>query len=378
MEPFDVAIVGAGIVGSACARELAREGLRVAIIDPAPAAGTTSAGMGHIVVMEDSPAQLALSGVSRQLWQAEPLPVEAEYVERGTIWVAADDAELAEAQVKHDTFRSAGMAARMLTPDELRTLEPNLRAGLAGGLLVPGDAVCSPPAAAACFLAEAERLGATLSRQHVTAAANGMVTFADGGCLQAAKIILATGVECALLPALPLRKRKGHLVITASYPGFAQHQLVELGYLKSAHEATADSVAFNLQPRKSGQLVIGSSRQFDVEDPAPEPAILEAMLARATLYMPALAGLTQLRSWTGFRAATPDKLPLIGPASGLSADPSLWLAAGFEGLGFTSSLGAARLLAEQLLGRTSSIDPTPYLASRFTPRLSARAHQEPA
>ena len=80
-------------------------------------------------------------------------------------------------------------------------------------------------------------------------------------------IVNATGSWSPVLtPGLEVKKRKGHLVITDRYPNFLRHQLVELGYLKSAHSLTADSVAFNIQPRKTGQLLIGSSRQFDVDD----------------------------------------------------------------------------------------------------------------
>ena len=71
-----------------------------------------------------------------------------------------------------------------------------------------------------------------------------------------------------LTPGLAIRPRKGHLVITDRHPGFVTHQLLELGYLKSAHGSDAASVAFNVQPRATGQLLIGSSRQYDVEDPA--------------------------------------------------------------------------------------------------------------
>ena len=70
METFDVAIVGAGIVGAACAAALSREGLSVAIIDKnGPATGATAAGMGHIVVMDDSDAQFALTKYSQDLWK---------------------------------------------------------------------------------------------------------------------------------------------------------------------------------------------------------------------------------------------------------------------------------------------------------------------
>ena len=97
------------------------------------------------------------------------------------------------------------------------------------------------------------------------------------------------------------------------------------------------------------------------------------MLERATSYMPELARISGLRVWTGFRAATPDKLPLIGPAQGLSDDRTLWLAAGFEGLGITNALGAARLLTDQMLGRESDIDAAPYLPQRLTREADAHA-----
>ena len=97
------------------------------------------------------------------------------------------------------------------------------------------------------------------------------------------------------------------------------------------------------------------------------------MLERAHSYMPELARISGLRVWTGFRAATPDKLPLIGPAEGLSNDRTLWLAAGFEGLGITNAPAAARLLADQMLGRASEIDPAPYLPQRMTTQAALHA-----
>ena len=130
MERFDVLIVGAGIVGSAAARECALAGLSVGVIEGhLPAAGATAAGMGHIVAMDDSRAQLALTVYSRSLWLAEStkLPAAVEYRSRGTIWIAADDEEMAEVQAKNKTYSQIGVTSQVLDSDELRSLEPNLR-----------------------------------------------------------------------------------------------------------------------------------------------------------------------------------------------------------------------------------------------------------
>ncbi len=375
MRSYDVLIVGAGIVGCACALECTQAGLRVGIVEGnIPAGGATAAGMGHVVVMDDSPAQLNLTRYSRSLWQelVPKLPDAVEYETCGTLWVAADAEEMAEVHAKHATYAAAGVVAEILNGSEVATEEPNLRSGLAGGLLVPGDGVIYPPAATDWLLERALALGATIMKgSAAVSATKGEVRLADGTLLHSDCIVLATGADCTLLPALPIKKRKGHLLITDRYPGFLHHQLVELGYLKSAHKLEGDSVAFNVQPRRTGQLLIGSSRQYGTEDPKAEPRILRQMLERAQSYMPGLARISGLRVWTGFRAAAPDKLPLIGPSHGLSDDPTLWLAVGFEGLGITNAPAAGRLLADQILGRASEIDIAPYLPQRMTIRTAA-------
>jgi glycine/D-amino acid oxidase-like deaminating enzyme len=92
------------------------------------------------------------------------------------------------------------------------------------------------------------------------------------------------------------------------------------------------------------------------------------MLQRAQEFMPGLARMSSIRVWTGFRAATPDKLPFIGP---WPEDPSVYLATGHEGLGITTSLATARLLVNQLTGAGSPISIAPYLPSRA---ISEHAH----
>ncbi len=107
---YDVVIVGSGIVGAACADGFARRGMKVAVVDrEMVGGGATAAGMGHIVVMDDSEAQFALTRYSQRLWQAlrPELPDDVEYERCGTIWVAADEEEMAEVRRKHDTTRSA-------------------------------------------------------------------------------------------------------------------------------------------------------------------------------------------------------------------------------------------------------------------------------
>jgi D-hydroxyproline dehydrogenase subunit beta len=366
---YDALVLGAGIVGAACALELASAGLHVAVVErDAVGSGATAAGMGHIVVMDDSEAQFALTSYSQSLWNAlsSELPSPVEYQRTGTIWVAADAEEMAEVERKFKYYSARGVPVEVLDPQALAEAEPNLRQPLAGGLRVIPDAVLYPPCAAAYLLEKAKQRSAGVDLilgKSVVKIGDGRIVLRDGTILSSPIIVNATGSWAPeLTPGIAVKKRKGHLIITDRYSDFVRHQLVELGYLKSAHSSAADSVAFNVQPRRTGQLLIGSSRQFDAEDSGIDHDIVTLMIERAALYMPGIAHLSALRVWSGFRAATPDKLPLIGPTE----DPSIFLATGHEGLGITTSLATARLLADHLLGRTSAISLEPYLPQRMT------------
>ena len=362
---YDVVIIGAGIVGAACAAECAREGLSVAIVEAGIiGGGATAAGMGHLVVMDDSEAQFALTRYSQQLWDeaSAELPREVEHDSCGTIWVAVDDEEMAEVRRKEKFYAERGVKTEILDAHSLAEAEPNLRPGLVGGLRVPGDSVIYPPCAAQFFVDQARAKGAALFLgAAVEKIETGGVRLRDGGSISAGLVVNSAGSSSpALTHGLEVKKRKGHLVITDRYPNFVRHQLVELGYLKSAHSLTSESVAFNIQPRKTGQLLIGSSRQFGVDDSHVENAIVTRMLERAVEYLPGLGKLSSLRTWTGFRAATTDKLPLIGPHT-----ERLYLATGHEGLGITTSLATAKLLVDQIMNRDSAIPVTPYLPARM-------------
>lgn len=371
-ERTDVIIIGAGIVGAACARELALAGKKVLVLDAGFAGGgTTAAGMGHLVVMDDSPEQLALTALSLELWRdvAPSLPTNVEYDACGTIWVAEDAEQMDAVLAKQHVYSEYGIASDVLSPRMLATLEPHLRAGLAGGLRVPGDGVIYPPSAARWLLDQARSKGAVLREDCPVQEIMDRSVRCGNEVLEADVIINAAGAQAALLtPELPIVPRKGHLAITDRAPGFVRHQLVELGYLTSAHVMTNESVAFNVQPRSTSQVLIGSSRELVGWDASTNRRVLRQMLDRARAFMPALAGLSVIRTWTGFRPASIDKLPLIGR---WDATAGLWIAAGHEGLGITSALGTARVLTDLVLGRPMTIDAAPFSPMRLARSVTA-------
>lgn len=368
----DAVVIGAGIVGAAVADALAANGMRVLVIDAAaPGSGTTSAGMGHVVVMDDSPPQLALTLHSRGLLDeiAAELPAACELDRCGTLWIAADDEQLEQAKAKAARYDAVGIVATVIDGDALARAEPQLRAGLAGAVHVPGDSVISPHFVCEFLLERAVRRGARVLPDTPVLRIEPHAAITADGRHDADVIVNAAGIAAPrLTPGLPVMPRKGHLVMMDGQPGFCRHQLVELGYMQSAHVLADASVAFNVQPRRSGRIVVGSSRELAGHDVTINPEIRDRMLARAGEFMPRIAGLVAIRTWTGLRPATADKLPLIGPWDGM---PGLWIAAGHEGLGTTMALGTASMLVDLIHGRTPSVDPAPFSPDRVEAAFSA-------
>lgn len=358
---YDLVVVGAGIVGAACADAASAQGMHVLVVEPGVVGGgVTAASMGHLVAVDGLAAELALAAYSQTLWAALTNLPGAEYSRCGTLWVASNGDDLARIPAKRARLAQVGIAAEALDAVQLHELEPALAPGLAGGLLVADEAVVYPPAVARELVARACRRGATLRRAHAMAVGDHAVTLDDGSRV-AGEVLVATGCALsALLPELPLRPRKGHLVITERYPGTVRHQLVQMHYTDSAH-GEADSVAFNVQPRPTGQILVGSSREYGNSDTGVSWSMVQRMLRCAFDFLPGLRQLDALRIWTGLRPATSDGLPYIGRVPGRRG---VWVAAGHEGLGVCTAPGTARLLVDQMLGRQPAIDAQPFDPAR--------------
>ena len=370
-ESADVLVVGAGMVGAACAREFSRVGAKVAVLErQQPGGGVSAAGMGHLLILDDSPAQLELTRFSRNVWLEEEWPAEVEFDRCGTLWLAARPEEWEAAVAKKATLESWSIRAELLDEKALYGAEPHLASGFLGALRILDDAVVYPAAAVHALLAEARDLGAKIRcNVDVREVFDGGLCCADGTRWVGEHVVVCAGLE-SLRMAAPdhsewIYAKKGHLAITDRFSRVCRHELIELDYLASAHGSDARSVASNLLPRQTGQILIGSSRQHEVETGEVEADLLGAMLERACRLYPPLETVPIVRCWTGLRPCTRDHLPILDRLPGRER---CWVAAGHEGHGITTSLGSGKLMAALVAGDRPPIDPRPFRFDRLSTR----------
>jgi glycine/D-amino acid oxidase-like deaminating enzyme len=374
----DVAVVGAGIAGCAVARELAVRGVRVALVDRAGVSeGTTGRGEGNVLASDkDAGPELELTrhglDVYREL-QAR-LGEEARIRRKGALIVHPDAGTWAAEPARLERLRAAGVIGELLDADALRAEEPALDGPVFGASWFPEDLQCDPARIAWALVREAVaagaevRLGCAVSR---IAVEDGRVTGLDtaAGFVAAGAVVLAAGPWSAGLASgaglpLPLEPRKGQLVrLRGPRPDLIRHKVVDGSYLGSVMSGAAGlQVSTVVETTWEGDVLVGSSRERRGFDLAVDPAVSEAMVARAGRLFGVLGGLEVADAWSGLRPWLPDHLPAIGPSAAVEG---LWLATGHEGAGVALGPVTGVVLAQVYCGEQPLIDLAPFHPDRF-------------
>ncbi|MFK4145034.1 NAD(P)/FAD-dependent oxidoreductase [Streptomyces sp. NPDC004065] len=373
----DVVVVGAGVVGAACALYASRAGLDVVVVDRGPVAGgTTGAGEGNLLVSDKEPGpELGLARLSLRLWRelARELGPAIEYEAKGGLVVAATAEQLAGLERFAAAQRAAGVDAVPVPADRLTDLEPYLAPGLAGGVRYPQDAQVMPALAAAHLLRAAPaRLLTGRTVTEVLRGPDGAVcgVRTDRDELRAAAVVNAAGTwggELAALAGvhLPVLPRRGFVLVTEPCPPRVRHKVYAADYVA---DVAADSAALRTSPvvegTPAGPLLIGASRERVGFDRSLSLPAVRALAAGAVRLFPFLAGVRALRTYAGFRPYLPDHLPAVGPDPRL---PGLHHACGHEGAGIGLATGTGHLIAQVLTGKRPDLDLGPFRPDRFAP-----------
>jgi D-hydroxyproline dehydrogenase subunit beta len=364
-----VAVVGAGIVGAATARALARRGAEVELIDAGEVSGgTTGLGEGNVLCADkDAGPELDLAVLGRAAYDE----IEAAYGERagirrkGALITHRTEAGLAAEPVRIERLRAAGVECELLEPGQARALEPAL-GELLGATWVPGDLQCDPRAIARAMAEESGITARTRTRVD------------DLAELRADEVVLAAGPWSAELARtaglhLPLEPRKGQLVRLSGRLDI-RHKVVDGGYLAAVAAAEADlQISTVIETTLDGHVLVGSSRERKGFDTSVDPAVTARLLEEAARLMPAVRSLEMSAAWAGLRPWLPDGLPAIGRSR-----TGIWVATGHEGAGVGLGPITGELIAAAISGESLPLDLGPFDPDRLAPKERATAPHPPA
>ena len=382
----DVVIIGGGIIGTACADALSGEGMQVVVLERLGlAAGASSAcqsGVGFGVSMDDYTLRLHLAAVAAyQNFTADG--TEVDYRHHGAIVVGEPEQETA-LKAGLQRLREMAVNCEWLDQAALREAEPALSPEIKGAALIAGMGQVSPMRVVNEMARRASERGAQIcTNTELTGIelTDGKVTAAltSAGRIATETILVAAGAWSSRIGQLiglrvPVWPLKGHVLVTEPVPGKLRHFVSETGYEATVQAMQAveigeegpkpvlPQVAAVLQNLPSGQILVGSSREFAGFDREVNRERLGQIAKRAGRLVPDLRRLRIIRTYAGLRPWTPDGLPLIGRTR---QTDGIVFATGHGGDGNTLALITARLVAQLLTGQPTTIDTEPLSPDRF-------------
>lgn len=378
-----VVVIGAGIIGAACARTLALRGYSVTVVERGASVSATSAsGEGNLLVSDKLPGpELELARYATRLWPdtvcalrdelGDDFP-SIEYEPKGGLVVATGEREAVALESFANTQREHGVRAESLSASEARSLEPGLAGDISSAVYYPEDAQVQPVIAGEALLASARAAGA---RVMLGANVTGPL-FEDGrlvgvattkGELRADAVVVAAGpwsgeVSRMLGGGVPVEPRKGFILVTSRMGPCIFHKVYDADYVGAVEsDDGALQTSTVVESTASGTVLIGSSRERVGFDRDLDVAVVEELASKAVRLFPFLTHASLMRVYCGFRPFVPDHLPLIGE------DPhvkGLWYATGHEGAGIGLAPATAEMLASLLGANAHELDIAPFSPSR--------------
>lgn len=420
----DIVVIGGGIVGVAAALWLARRRLRVVLVEKDRIAGQQSGrNWGFVRTQYRDPAELPLAAEALGLWSdlARELGTEAIGWRRtGCLFLAEDEAERARFRRWQADCREVAPDARVLSPEAVRRLMPELRRPGAGALHTPSDGQAEPALATAALARAAEGAGAiilegcgavAIERQGGRATA----VRTEGGTIACDGVVCAAGAASHRFLAplglmLPQQTVRSTVSLTTPLPAIAGPCFCGFGLglrqradgsciiaadSRSDVDLTLDSLraarfflpelvrmrrSFALRLGRAfvddltSRLTAGTDRRM-VEprrpDIPPNEALAAESLSRLQELFPAAAGARIARSWAGRIDVLPDALPVIDAPAEV---PGLVVATGFSGHGFGLGPAAGRHAAALAAGEAPGAAIRPFRLDRFARGTHGRPH----
>jgi len=373
---YDVLIVGAGIIGSAIAYFLSKEKIKVGVIEKGNIGeGTSNACDGYLFLQSKKPGislKLALESIHILEKLQHEFKRDIEYEQKGGLVIINSEIEKKVLSQKVKEHQAFGLEVQMLDTKETLKIEPFLSKEILGSTYCKLDGSINPIALTLAFAETAIKNGIDFypsteienfiyENNHIIG-----ITSTKKEQFFADKIVLATGIYSNKLLSkiniqLSLKPRRGQVIVSEPIAPLLNHALLSGRYIaaKLYPEMLQDlndplnkmGIAFGIEQTKSGNLLIGTSREFVGENKEITFQGIKYILKLATSIIPSLIDINIIRTFSGLRPYTIDGLPII---SKLDPFDNLFIATGHEGDGITLSAITGKLVKQMVLGEQLS------------------------
>ena len=375
----DVVIIGAGVIGSAIAYQLTRAGFKVVLVDKGePADETSGACDGLVFCQSKKPGiHLQMAIESKKIFDGlvGQLPFDMEYENTGGMVTIESEAEYLAMEQYVEQQRAGGLDVTLLDAKTAHEMEPALADSVVGAAYSPMDGQINPLTLNLGLAFGAKQLGATLlMREPVTA------VLCDGGKVKGVKtdkrtisaplVVNAAGIyapEIAQMVGLhlPIKPRRGQLLITAPVPKMISTCMISASYIAAKFDpslAAEAARAVSLEQTVTGSLLLGSTREFVGYDRNTTAEGIARIAENASRVLPGLKKIQIVRAMAGLRPYTPDGLPILGFVDQVEG---FVMAAGHEGDGIALCAITGALITQLINENKTAIPLDQFAVSRF-------------
>jgi sarcosine oxidase subunit beta len=385
--PADVIVVGGGVIGTSVAYRLAGRGRKVILVEKGDLASGASGSCDTSIFLQSKNAgihlQLALASAEIFKGLGDELGHDIEYhVKGGMILIeTADELKVMEGFVARQ--RQTGLQVEIIDRKEASRRQRGLAGHLVAATFSPQDGDVNPMELALGFAKAARRLGVEiLLNREVTGCIvrGGHVEGVETaqGPLHAPVVVNAAGAWAPLIGKmagldLPIRPRRGQIMITEPVAPYIGQQILSASYIVAKYNADKlrDSgdravqlgVGLSLSQTEKGNIFIGGTREFVGYDVSNTHEAIGTVLKNALRFVPGLGPMHIIRTMGGLRPYTPDGLPLIGFAD---RPTGFFMAAGHEGDGIALSPVTGKIVADLIVAGKTFLDVSALDPSRFT------------
>ena len=416
----DVAVIGAGVIGTSTAWFLAKQGLKVALLEKGRVAGEQSSrNWGWVRQQGRDRQELPIMMESNRIWRRlaeETGERDLTFTGAGCAYLAENERDLARFEEWRDIAREHQLDTRILSAHEVRETVPGVEGRWVGGILTPSDGRAEPFVAVPALARAAHRLGVSITEScavRTVETADGRVrgVHTERGPVRAERVVLAGGawstyfaanagldlpqllvrstvartrpapdygLPNVVVPGLTLRRRMDggysvssgdiaeHYVCARSFKDFAK-------FLRLMRQSARD---LRLKPKPPAGYpgAWGSKRRWSADEvtpfermrvlnPPPSKEVHRRLTERMPKRVPWLHEVGIAEIWAGMIDVTPDAVPYICEVPGRTG---LFVGTGMSGHGFGIGPGIGRVLADLVLGRPTGFDLSRFSFERFT------------